>query len=133
MSDGAKLTPFDFAKAAGHTKTDIFTEDTSKQYSAYMVNRIFSQFNDTILHANEMNLHQTPPYANFLYYLGALRSRSRYAKWSKPENEAQINMIQEYYECSRHTAEQYSVLMTPELIEKIEKKMSKGGSSVKDK
>jgi hypothetical protein len=133
MSEDIKLTPFDFAKAAGHTKTDIFTEESSKQYSAYMVNRIFSQFNDTILHASEMNLHQVPPYANFLYYMGALRSRARFAKWAKPENEALINMLQEYYDCSRHTAEQYSVLMTPELIVSIEKKLSKGGSSGKDK
>ena len=81
------LTPFDFIKAASYSKQDLIGSSenpamTEKQYNAFIVNRGFSYFNDTILHANEMNLrHGLFADAQFKYYLGALRPRNRFSKW----------------------------------------------------
>ena len=52
--------PFDFMNAVSFTKADIIKNDDNpelieKQYNAYIVNRGFTNFEDTILHANEMN------------------------------------------------------------------------------
>ena len=54
------LNPFDFMNAASFTKADVIKDSenpdiTEKQYNAYIVNRGFTNFEDTILHANEMN------------------------------------------------------------------------------
>ena len=55
-----ELNPFDFMNAASLSKQDLIGDSenpelTEKQYSPYIVNRGFANFEDTILHANEMN------------------------------------------------------------------------------
>ena len=53
--------PFDFMNAASFSKANLIGDDenpemTEKLYAAYIVNRGFANFDDTILHANEMNM-----------------------------------------------------------------------------
>ena len=118
----SKMSPFDFAKAAGHTKQDLFAEDETlvNDYNSYMVNKIFSYFDDTIFHANEMNMRwEIPSEGNFYYYMGALRSRNRYAKWYKPDNIDDIKLIQAQYECSVRVAKQYLDILTKDQVEQI--------------
>ena len=54
-------SPFDFMNAVSFTKEDIIRNNDNpdlieKQYTPYVVNRGFTNFEDTILHANEMNM-----------------------------------------------------------------------------
>jgi hypothetical protein len=68
------LTPFDFMNAASFSKEDLIRnsdipEHTEKMYTPYVVNRGFTNFEDTILHANEMNMrHGLFDAAQFDYY-----------------------------------------------------------------
>lgn len=121
----SKISPFDFAKAVGHTKRDLLAEDETaiNDYNPFMMNKIFSQFDDTIFHANEMNMAKDlPPAANFYYYMGALRSRNRFAKWHKPENLDDIKLIQAQYECSPRVARQYLKILSTDQVEQIRKR-----------
>ena len=99
--------PFDFMNAVSFTKEDlIHNHDTpdliEKQYPPYMVNRGFTNFEDTILHANEMNMrHHLFHDAQFQYYRGALRKRKRFSKWPKAEKSKDLDAIQEVYQCNR--------------------------------
>lgn len=126
-------TPFDFIKSVSETKTDLIgtSEDplaTEKEYNAYMVNRGFSYFPDTILHANEMNQFPgIPNYAQYIYYMSALRSRKRFSKWFKAEKNSDLDLIQKHYQCNRTIAKQYLELLSSENLERINKTMDVGG------
>ena len=50
------MNPYDYLNAINTTKKNVIVDDvTEKGYSAFMVNRSLSYFNDTVLLANEMN------------------------------------------------------------------------------
>jgi hypothetical protein len=127
------LTPFDFIKAASHSKQDLIGSSenpamTEKQYNAFIVNRGFSYFEDTILHANEMNQrHGLFGDAQFKYYLGALRPRNRFSKWHKAEKNEDLDAIQQVYSCNRTIAKMYLKSLSKEDLKQIHSKLAKGG------
>lgn len=128
-----KLTPFEFIKAASQSKKDLIKDDdypemAEKQYNAYIVNRGFSYFSDSILHANEMNQRaHLFDAAQFDYYRGALRTRNRFSKWHKAEKNADLDAIQEVYQCSRNIAKMYLKALSTDQIKEVHSKLSKGG------
>lgn len=137
MSDA--MTPFDFIKAASSSKEDlihdheVFTpEEAEKQYNAFIVNRGFSYFADTILHANEMNrlpgLEGAP---QFSYYLGALRRGKRFSKWHKAEKNDDLDLIQKVIGCNRTVAKSYLKVITPQQLETMRKTQETGGTARK--
>lgn len=126
-------SPFDFMNAASITKESLIHDNENpdlieKQYSGYMVNRGFSNFEDTILHANEMNMrHGLFPAAQFDYYLGALRKRKRFSKWHKAEKSEDLDAIQKVYSCNRTVAKMYLKALSPQDLESIRSKLVTGG------
>lgn len=127
-------TPFDFITSASHTKVDLVKaadrpEDVEKQYNPFLANKAFSMWEDTVLHANEMNrMHHLFKDAQYRYYLTALRSRKRFSKWHKPDKNTDLDTIQEYFQCNRTVAKGYLKILTPENLKEINKRMDKGGS-----
>ena len=127
------LTPFDFIKSVSHSKNDLIRESDypdqiEKQYNAYIVNRGFSYFEDTILHANEMNMRANLfNDAQYRYYLGVLRSRNRFSKWHKAEKNADLDAIQEVYSVNRTVAKMYLKTLSKEDLKRVHKKLQKGG------
>jgi hypothetical protein len=130
---GDSLKPFDFIKAASQTKVDLIGDSDypsmiEKQYNAWIVNRGFSYFNDTVLHANEMNQRaHLFDAAQFDYYRGALRSRNRFSKWHKAEKNSDLDAIQEVYGCNRSIAKMYLKALSPDQIKQVHAKLSQGG------
>jgi hypothetical protein len=127
------LTPFDFIKSVSQSKKDLvresdYPEQVEKQYNAYIVNRGFSYFEDTILHANEMNMrHHLFNDAQYRYYLGILRSRNRFSKWHKAEKDKDLDAIQEVYTVNRTVAKMYLKAMSKEDLKRVHEKLQKGG------
>lgn len=127
------LTPFDFIKSASQSKKDLirgsdYPEQTEKQYTAYIVNRGFSYFEDTILHANEMNMRaHLFNDAQYRYYLGVLRPRNRFSKWHKAEKNVDLDAIQEVYSVNRTVAKMYLKAMSKDDLKRVHEKLQKGG------
>ena len=125
--------PFDFMNAVSFSKEDLIRNNDNpalieKQYTPYMVNRGFTNFEDTILHANEMNMRaHLFPRAQFDYYLGALRKRKRFSKWPKAEKSADLDAIQHVYNCNRTIAKMYLKALSKEDLEHVHSKMITGG------
>ena len=132
-----EYTPFDFIKSASQTKQDLIKQSdqpeyVEKQYVPYVVNRGFSNFEDSILHANELNkLNHLSKYAQYKYYLSVLRPRNRFSKWNKHKNDETLDLVQQFYQCNREVAKQYMTVLTFENIETINKHMAKGGHNGK--
>lgn len=127
------LNPFDFMNAASFTKEDLIgtsenPELTEKQYNAYIVNRGFANFDDTILHANEMNMrHGLFPAAQFDYYRAVLRKRKRFSKWPKADKNTDLDAIQQVYQCNRTVAKMYLKVLNKEQLEWVHERLVTGG------
>lgn len=127
-------TPFDFMNAVSHNKKDLigdsdYPEMTEKEYNAYIVNRGFSFFDDTILHANEMNQRaHLFPRAQFDYYRSVLRPRKRFSKWHKADKDKDLDAIQYVYSCNRTIAKLFLRVLSKEDLKKVHAKMETGGA-----
>ncbi len=127
------LTPFDFMNAASLTKEDLIgdsdnPEMTEKLYNAYIVNRGYTFFEDSILHANEMNMrHDLFPAAQFDYYRAVLRKRKRFSKWHKADKSKDLDNIQQVYQCSRTIAKLYLKALDKDQLKLISDKLTTGG------
>ena len=127
------LSPFDFIKAASESKVDLInTSDypamTEKQYNAFIVNRGFSLFKDTVLHANEMNLRSNLfPDAQFQYYRAVLRKGKRWSKWPKLAKDKDLDLIQKIYSCNRGVAKLYKKALSSDDLKHLHKKAETGG------
>ena len=99
-----------------------------KGYSSFMINRGLSYFNDTVLFANEMNIHHhIDNRLQFDFLINIVRKRKRFSKWLKPEIVSDVEVVKEYYGYSNEKARQALTLLTPEQITMIKKKVFKGG------
>lgn len=127
------ISPFDFMNAASFTKEDLIHDSENpelaeKQYNAYIVNRGFANFEDTILHANEMNQrHGLFADAQFQYYRGVLRKRKRFSKWPKADKNTDLDAIQQVYQCNRTIAKLYLKALTKEDLKMVHDKLVTGG------
>lgn len=129
-----EFSPFDFMNAASDSKKDLIRESenpelTEKEYSAFIVNRGFANFDDTILHANEMNMR---PHlfndAQFQYYRSALRKRKRFSKWPKALKNKDLDAIQEVYSCNRTVAKMYLKALSKDNLAQIHDRLATGGT-----
>lgn len=131
----AEMSPFDFINAVSFSKEDLIDnhenpEHAEKQYNAYIVNRGLSYFEDTILHANEMNQRaHLFDKAQFDYYLGALRKRKRFSKWHKAEKNSDLDAIQEVYQCNRTVAKLYLKALSSDDMKAVHERLATGGPS----
>jgi hypothetical protein len=125
--------PFDFMNAASFSKANLIGDDenpemTEKLYAAYIVNRGFANFDDTILHANEMNMRPDLfAAAQFDYYRGALRKRKRFSKWPKADKNEDLDAIQTVYQCNRTIAKLYLKALSKDDLKTLHDRLQVGG------
>lgn len=124
--------PFDYVNAINSHK-DIIRQSESpelseKHYSPFHVNKAMSYFPETVMYANEMNIH------HFIdkklqndYYLNTIRAGKRFSKWHKSEQNVSIDVIQEYYKVSHNRAVEILKVLTQQQIDHIKTKVIKGG------
>lgn len=130
-----EISPFDFMNAASFSKEDLIRnsdnpEMNEKQYNAYIVNRGFANFEDTILHANEMNQRaHLFNGAQFDYYRGSLRKRKRFSKWPKADKSKDLDAIQQVYKCNRTVAKMYLKSLTKDQIKTVHDRLYTGGTA----
>jgi len=124
-------SPFDFIGAINTTKKDLLREDplNEKDYNAFMVNRGLSYFADTVMMANEMNLHGgIPKIWQNDFLLNTISRKKRFSKWHKKDAEDRnLLLIMEYYKYSNERAKEVLDILTPAQIKIIEEKLFKGG------
>jgi len=119
--------------AVSLTKEDLIGNSdnpdmTEKEYNAYIINRGFANFQDTILHANEMNQRANLfDRAQFDYYRGSLRKRKRFSKWPKADKNNDLDAIQQVYKCNRTIAKLYLKALSPDDLKTVHERLYTGG------
>lgn len=138
------LSPFDFIREinAGGRGNNLLDgchaypiegaslDSPHHKYSAFMINRGLSYFNDTILYANEMNYHHSlPAVMQFDFLRFAIRPRKRFSAWAKKERDpAHIKLIMDKYNYSLERARDVIDIFSDEDIDKLCAQRDTGGN-----
>mgnify|MGYP006162024281 FL=1 len=121
----------DYVPAISHNKKKLMdTEDEhwEKNYNAYLINRNFSNYQDTILYANEMNIHNTADKKlQFDYLLNSVRSRKRFSPWHKKTVHNDFDIVKEYYGYNNKKTEEALTILSDNDLDIIRSKLNKGG------
>lgn len=125
------MNPFEYLTSINDTKTDLMVDDVAeKQYNSYMINRSLSYFVDTVLDANEMNIHHhLDSKLQYQYLINKIRKRKRFSKWAKPTDSNDLQIVKDYYGYSNEKARQALAVLAPHELKDIEQRMYKGGKS----
>jgi hypothetical protein len=130
------MNPFEYVNAINMNKKDLIrgsenADLAEKQYVPFMVNKSLSYFVDTIMYANEMNKsHHIDNILQNDYYLNSIRSSKRFSKWSKREENGDVDCIQQYYKVGYIRALEISKVLSQEQVDQIKKRIIKGGNHV---
>ena len=106
------------------------SEDTMwvKKYPAFIVNKILSGFQDTIMLVNEMNRnHFLDKDMQFQFLLNSIRSKKRYSPFLRASKIKDIECVKEYYGYNNEKAKTALDILTKKQLKLIKEKLYKGG------
>ena len=106
------------------------SEDTMwvKKYPAFIVNKVLSGFQDTIMLVNEMNRnHFLDNDMQFQFLLNSIRSKKRYSPFLKASKIKDIECVKEYYGYNNEKAKTALDILTKKELKLIKEKLFKGG------
>jgi len=121
----------DYLNAINHTKKNVMdSEDTMwvKKYPAFIVNKVLSGFQDTIMLVNEMNRnHFLDKDMQFQFLLNSIRSKKRYSPFLRARKLKDIECVKEYYGYNNEKAKSALDILTKKELKLIKEKLYKGG------
>lgn len=122
----------DYLNSINQTKLNLMDEDPfcENGYPSFIVNRCFSGFVDTVLLANEMNLHSDlDKKLQYDFYINIIRPKKRFSPWLKKEKLDSLEYIKQYYGYNNEKAKNALKILTDEQIEFIKSKLNRGGKN----
>ena len=121
----------DYLPAINHTKKNLMNSDDpmwEKKYPAFMVNKVLSGFQDTIILTNEMNRnHFLDRDMQFQFLLNSIRSKKRFTPFLRASKIKDIECVKEYYGYSNEKAKSALDILTNEQLKLIKARLYKGG------
>ena len=121
----------EYLNAINHTKKNVMdSEDTMwvKKYPAFIVNKVLSGFQDTIMLVNEMNRnHFLDKDMQFQFLLNSIRSKKRYSPFLRARKLKDIECVKEYYGYNNEKAKTALDILTKQELKLIKEKLYKGG------
>ena len=122
----------DYLPAINHTKKNLMDSDDpmwEKKYPAYMVNKVLSGFQDTVMLCNEMNRnHFLDRDMQFQFLLISIRQKKRFTPFLKAGKIKDIECVKEYYGYSNEKAKSALDILTNEQLKLIKERLYKGGT-----
>lgn len=126
-------TPFEYINSICTEKIDLIDaypdEPIEQKYPAFFVNKALSQYPDTIMYANEMNIHHAiPSRMQYRYLLNTIRQKRRpNAKWPKKSDDEDLDAVKRYYGYNTQNARSALKILTPDQINTIKQHLDLGG------
>tara|TARA_R110002095_G_C4074857_1_gene220706 strand:+ start:147 stop:536 length:390 start_codon:yes stop_codon:yes gene_type:complete len=122
----------DYLPAINHTKKNLMNSDDvmwEKKYPAFMVNKVLSGFQDTVMLCNEMNRnHFLDRDMQFQFLLNSIRQRKRFTPFLRASKIKDIECVKEYYGYSNEKAKSALDILTNEQLKLIKARLYKGGT-----
>ena len=120
----------DWLNSINFNKDDLTSEDPDciKEYPSYIVNRCLSGHLDTILYANEMNLHPNlDKDMQYQFFLNSLRKRKRFSPWMRKDKISNLDLVKQYYGYSNEKAMQALNILSKQQLDFIKQRLDIGG------
>ena len=121
----------EYLNAINFSKKNVMdSEDTMwvKKYPAFIVNKVLSGFQDTIMLVNEMNRnHFLDKDMQFQFLLNSIRSKKRYSPFLRASKIKDIECVKEYYGYNNEKAKTALDILTQKQLKLIKEKLYKGG------
>ena len=121
----------DWLNSINYTKKNLIDEDPSmeKDYSPYVINRIYSGHLDSVIFANEMNkYHFLPKKIQYDFLLNSLRTKKRFAPWLRKDTIKDLDNVKRYYGYSDEKAKQALRILSKKQLNFIQSKFETGGT-----
>ena len=120
----------DWLNSINQTKENLIDEDPSleKDYSPYIINRIYSGHLDSVMFANELNKYSfLDKKIQYDFYLNSLRSKKRFSPWLRKDKIKDLDYVKRYYGYSNEKAQQALKILTKQQLNFIRLKFETGG------
>ena len=122
----------DYLNSINFTKKDLMKSDDKdwvKKYPAFIINKILSGFQDTIMLVNEVNRnHFLDKDMQYSFLLNSIRSKKRFSPFLRASKLKDIDLIKEYYGYSNEKAKTVLDILTKDQLKLIKEKLYKGGT-----
>ena len=122
----------DYLNSINFTKKNLMNSDDRewvKKYPPYIVNRILSGFQDTLMLVNEVNRnHFLDKDMQYQFLLNSIRSKKRFSPFLRASKLKDIDLVKEYYGYSNEKAKTVLDILTKDQLKLIKEKLYKGGT-----
>jgi len=122
----------DYLNSINLTKKDLMKsedKDWIKKYPAFIINKILSGFQDTIMLVNEVNRnHFLDKDMQYSFLLNSIRSKKRFSPFLRASKLKNIDLVKEYYGYSNEKAKTVLDILTKDQLKLIKEKLYKGGT-----
>ena len=122
----------DYLNSINFTKKDLMKsedKDWIKKYPAFIINKILSGFQDTIMLVNEVNRnHFLDKDMQYSFLLNSIRSKKRFSPFLRASKLKDIECVKEYYGYNNEKAKSALDILTKDEIKLIKEKLYKGGT-----
>jgi hypothetical protein len=122
----------DYLNSINFNKNDLMkSEDKEwvKKYPAFIINKILSGFQDTIMLVNEVNRnHFLDKDMQYSFLLNSIRSKKRFSPFLRASKLKDIDLVKEYYGYSNEKAKTVLDILTKDQLKLIKEKLYKGGT-----
>ena len=122
----------DYLNSINFTKKDLMkSEDKEwiKKYPAFIINKILSGFQDTVMLVNEVNRnHFLDKDMQYSFLLNSIRSKKRFSPFLRASKLKDIDLVKEYYGYSNEKAKTVLDILTKDQLKLIKEKLYKGGT-----
>lgn len=126
------MTPFDYVNSINFNKKNLMRDTANdelaeKAYVPFLTNRSLSYFMDTLLYANEMNMHGHLDHKlQYEFYLNIIRPKKRFSKWAKSDVSDDIMIISQFFQYSVPKAREAITLLTEDQMNHIRELVTRG-------
>ena len=122
----------DYLNSINFNKKNLMNSDDKewvKKYPAFIVNKILSGFQDTIMLVNEVNRnHFLDKDMQYSFLLNSIRSKKRFSPFLRANKLKDIDLVKEYYGYSNEKAKTVLDILTKDQLKLIKEKLYKGGT-----
>ncbi len=122
----------DYLNSINLNKNNLMDEDSDpawkSKYPAYIINKCMSHHMDTVMYANEMNQYSfLDSKMQYDFYIHIVRPKRRFSPWGKKKKIDDLDLVKRYYGYSTDKAIQALRILSPNQIDYIKDKLTKGG------
>jgi len=120
----------EWLNSINQNKTNLIDndQDLEKEYPPFIINKCMSGFIETVLIANEMNIHpDLPKKMQYDFFINIVRPRKRFSPWMRKEKHDTLDLIKKYYQYNDEKARSALKILTKDQIDFIKQKMNTGG------